>query len=224
MPDFDWSAFVAQSRYFPNAGLPFHPWCYRRPNGDCVTCIGTTYAVLAIDGQHVPGEPQEYGKKLLLKDDRYYSYSPSGESNDRVFAKCDKPMQTVTLATLRALVGEPVAKPAPKEKKCDECNGTGQIECYHCGQDMDCEDCDGEGVIDSDEYKIENRYLRINKYHFNTRYLAPLLAGIPDCPLSLFSNINGGCCYMLIVGDGWRLLTISLVCECLPSEGKEVVV
>jgi hypothetical protein len=34
---------------------------------------------------------------------------------------------------------------------CDECLGTGECECPHCGQDMDCDECDGEGFVECND-------------------------------------------------------------------------
>jgi hypothetical protein len=31
--------------------------------------------------------------------------------------------------------------------ECPECDGEGEVECYHCGHDMECEKCFGEGNI-----------------------------------------------------------------------------
>jgi len=33
------------------------------------------------------------------------------------------------------------------EEPCKKCNGTGYIDCPHCGQDMDCDECDGHGKV-----------------------------------------------------------------------------
>lgn len=32
--------------------------------------------------------------------------------------------------------------------ECDECDGEGEIECYHCGSWVDCKECDGRGHFD----------------------------------------------------------------------------
>ena len=51
---------------------------------------------------------------------------------------------------------------APGPKRCDECNGTGNVECEtclgdgyktctHCGSEVDCKDCDGDGVVECPE-------------------------------------------------------------------------
>jgi DnaJ-class molecular chaperone len=33
---------------------------------------------------------------------------------------------------------------------CEHCDGTGQVECYVCGNDMECDECGGTGVIEED--------------------------------------------------------------------------
>lgn len=38
-----------------------------------------------------------------------------------------------------------------KTKDCEECGGTGVVECGECGNDKDCEDCNGTGAVKDDE-------------------------------------------------------------------------
>lgn len=40
---------------------------------------------------------------------------------------------------------------APQTIDCEACNGTGIVECEHCGGDMECDECDGDGGIDGSE-------------------------------------------------------------------------
>lgn len=32
--------------------------------------------------------------------------------------------------------------------ECEECDGTGQVECYACGSTMECAECDGTGRVE----------------------------------------------------------------------------
>lgn len=38
---------------------------------------------------------------------------------------------------------------ALQEETCDDCDGTGVSECFHCGSEIECETCGGDGVINS---------------------------------------------------------------------------
>lgn len=45
--------------------------------------------------------------------------------------------------------------PEHRSTKCDKCNGTGVVECRHCGQDTECKECDGEGEFAPDHIGVE---------------------------------------------------------------------
>lgn len=34
-----------------------------------------------------------------------------------------------------------------EEQTCSLCDGSGEVECYHCHNDMECDDCDGAGSV-----------------------------------------------------------------------------
>lgn len=43
-----------------------------------------------------------------------------------------------------------------EEQNCFGCDGSGEVVCYHCSQDMDCDDCNGKGNVwvDSEGYEV----------------------------------------------------------------------
>ncbi len=36
--------------------------------------------------------------------------------------------------------------------KCDDCSGTGEVECDCCGHEKECERCDGHGKLDAKDF------------------------------------------------------------------------
>lgn len=65
------------------------------------------------------------------------------------------------------------------DKKCRECNGTGEVTCEY-GHDHECPDCDGEGTFqiaksnfDSSPTKSQVKTIKVGnkQWAFNTRYL-----------------------------------------------------
>lgn len=48
------------------------------------------------------------------------------------------------------------------EDECLDCDGWGEIECFHCGQNMDCDTCGGTGKISNAE-KIYKEQLEADK-------------------------------------------------------------
>ncbi len=224
MPDFDFTAFVAMPRYYPHAGSVLAPWCYRRPDGACATCLGNTIAILVISGQHLPGEPLEY----KVKQPGAYQKA-SGEFTDFIITKLTVPLFTARLVELQSLVGDPVPPPEPKppiDVECPECRGAREVECPHCEQLMDCETCDGTGTVkeDSDpDDSIPCRYLRVNGYLYNVTVFAPLIAGLPDCEIELREGTEVVSKRLLVKGDGWSLLVQSLTLDGKPKEGETVV-
>ena len=54
------------------------------------------------------------------------------------------------------------------EMECDECDGTGEIECFHCGQETECETCGGSGLMNSAkaayEQQVEHDKRIVRKY------------------------------------------------------------
>ena len=36
-----------------------------------------------------------------------------------------------------------------EEVECEDCEGTGRTECFHCGHEMECENCEGTGKSQS---------------------------------------------------------------------------
>jgi hypothetical protein len=207
MPDFDFPAFVTAPRYFPHAGDQFHPWCYRRPDGTCVTVIGHERAVLAIDGNHTPGEPHKYDVKPEQQPG--YRKPISGKAMDNLLNKPTQPVATISLAAFRELVGEPVSDEGHSIKPCDECGGSGTKECYHCLQDMECDECDGKGKIETHPF-VPRRLLEINGFRYNTTFVAPLLHGLPDCQVAIAEAAGSSWRIMFVTGDGWRLIFVSL--------------
>lgn len=88
--------------------------------------------------------------------------------------------------------------------QCDECGGTGETECFHCGHDMDCEECDGSGKV-TDEVECETCTARYKvalseKISLAPRYVLLLLrhgirsvahSGDPDVGATFQIHING---------------------------------
>lgn len=50
-----------------------------------------------------------------------------------------------------------------QEEECFACNGTGEDECPHCGNDMECEECGGTGKINSARAIYEAQLLEDKK-------------------------------------------------------------
>ncbi len=54
----------------------------------------------------------------------------------------------------------------PPEIACDECNGTGEVECPTCGHEDKCDDCCGTGMV------RETKASKVGAATFNDHYLA----------------------------------------------------
>jgi len=54
------------------------------------------------------------------------------------------------------------------EMECDECDGTGESVCEHCGSEIECETCGGSGLINSAkaayEQQVEHDKRIVRKY------------------------------------------------------------
>jgi hypothetical protein len=82
---------------------------------------------------------------------------------------------------------EPIYETIGEEKKCPECDGSGEIECSECGNTYDCKRCDGTGkighIIKTDkiigEQIAEDYRVKINGCYFNPAYIN-LIADIAD--------------------------------------------
>ena len=44
-----------------------------------------------------------------------------------------------------------------QDGECDDCEGTGFSECFHCGHEMECETCEGSGVGSSARATYEDQ-------------------------------------------------------------------
>lgn len=67
-----------------------------------------------------------------------------------------------------------------KEKKCTECDGTGESSCWHCGSDSECEDCDGTGKLQAGATPIKSvrftkTQIELNGTTFTAEYLNAVL-------------------------------------------------
>ena len=49
---------------------------------------------------------------------------------------------------------------ALQEEECDECEGTGYVECFHCGNEAECEECSGTGVMNSAREQYDRQVKR----------------------------------------------------------------
>lgn len=220
----DWSAAMATAKLarFPN-GRTLAPWAYRRPDGSVVTATGSVVALLAIDGHHTADEPVPYDRITRTADERWRR--PTGKRVDELFGRPATSVGTGPVVAWQQLAGVPFDPGGPPEIDCPECNGTGETECPHCYQDMDCSECCGTGRVEGDgEEWPATRALKVSDRLFNLAYLAPLLAILPDGPLSASTALmaDGGC-LLLLVGEGWRLVCISFVAGKEPEEGWTVL-
>lgn len=41
----------------------------------------------------------------------------------------------------------PACEGGGKDRECEECNGSGGVECHECGHEDDCDECDGTGRV-----------------------------------------------------------------------------
>jgi hypothetical protein len=180
----------------PNGDDPFFPWAYRRPDGTAATVGGSRFAVLVVSGEHAPMAPDGYENR----DPK--TRRPSGKAVDALTGADRAAAGEATAADWRAAVGEPFVPPKPAAAVCPECDGTGRADCPHCEQEMDCEGCGGKGKTAPDPEWPAPVLVQVGGVGFDRRFLAPLLALVPDGPV--MAAVGGGA--LRLSGDGWVVL------------------
>lgn len=60
-------------------------------------------------------------------------------------------------------------------RECKACNGRGEAECFHCGNDSECEECSGSGKNGEAKpvytFAFTEKTMKLDKYHFTPQYL-----------------------------------------------------
>lgn len=183
-----------------NNSAVFFPTSYRRPDGTEATFCGTVYATLRIDGAHMRTNA-EYKVRGHNR--------ASGETCDGIFNAPTKHVGEWTVSALRAALPEPAVLIV--EVPCDECHGRGKVECFACGHEDTCDDCGGTGKHTGEKDDLET-YLRINGSRWDAKYLAPVLAIVPDESVRLEIGTGGKgkdegkVALLRIVGTDWQIL------------------
>ncbi len=80
----------------------------------------------------------------------YPALDPAREKNFAAIcdAPCTSVLGVIDGAAFRAFV-DPVCRMCGDVGgglPCDECDGSGEVECYACGQETDCDECNGSGM------------------------------------------------------------------------------
>lgn len=201
----NWAAQLAKPFHIPNGNRHIPATVTARPDGATVTFCGSLYSLLRVNGSHAT--PVAPYSEPLSPDFK----KASGSVYDRVIAdvRDTSVTGTVSLATLRGAVGEPEPPFVSESKPCDTCNGVGETECYACEHTHECDDCDGTGTTESTE-DVPYRFVEFAGQLFNSLYLAPLLALLPDgeIAVSLTKKKVGdyGPRNMLLTGADWVIV------------------
>lgn len=208
--DFDWQSLLSAPRYFCGE-QHYGPWAYRRADGTEATALGTYHVLMRVRGAHAAevhpaDERLEFGRGGKL----------CGDVIENIFAGRTEPVGRTTVADLRAALGEPAAAPVEAERECGECGGRGEVECFACGHEHECEDCDGTGKVNRPEHP-EPVYVSVAGRSLDERYLAPLLAGLPDGPVYVRANVVRPGGRVIFVGDGWEILCVERVSDDEPG-------
>lgn len=69
------------------------------------------------------------------------------------------------------MVADPSGADIEAKQECEECQGSGEIECCECGHDRECPECDGKGTIGID---LKDPY-ELRRYFNEDRYRAALI-------------------------------------------------
>jgi hypothetical protein len=100
-----------------------------------------------------------------------------------------KPIGKISLGELSKIYLEirKVPEFQMRYRDCEQCDGSGLIECYCCGVESDCEECDGSGEISLGEHetgyfkypndtylKLEDNYLSLFEFGEILEFLTPL--------------------------------------------------
>lgn len=200
----------------------FAPWCQEvtgRP-GEFRTCAGGIRAMLVVDGQHLdtvtdgPVRDEKHKKVSAATIDKVVSSLPiQGDV-----------LCYVDFSELRSLVPAQVPYSPPKvvKAKCEECGGTGKIECYACGHEHGCNDCDGSGSVIETEYEdVPFFNVFIKGRPIDSLLLAPFLDMIPQSGLIAIRQAKASM-PVTLSGDGWVIIVMpATVSDTFPVPFKE---
>jgi len=121
-------------------------------------CASETY------GEHTFGEPFVVGGWRYATDGRIAVRVPApGEPDAERFIKTIPGVFAWNGSAQRAWpdTGEVLAQGSCWDckgygllgrAKCEECGGTGETVCHHCGNETECEECDGDGFLGTGEH------------------------------------------------------------------------
>lgn len=194
----DWKTLLLNEKV--EEYVSFHPWAYTRPDGSVSTAIGSSRAVLLVDGNHTEASPIPHDQR----GPGTRPIPPSGKTIDVVFTHDVVTEFRSTVAALRAVCPASFVVETVN-RKCESCGGRGYTECYACEQDCDCEDCDGSGTTDVQE-EPDRVLVKIGGHRFDTWIFGRLLRLVPDGEITIaVTPFPGG--LLRIVGDGWKLIT-----------------
>jgi hypothetical protein len=184
--------------YKPKEWETWAPWAFVRPDGSVATSLGGTRATLLIDGNHTDAAPVEY----TAKGPGVRPSPPSGKVIDYIFGHESVTQFACCVGDILIYVPESFAV-AGSSQKCNECEGTGETECFSCGHDCECKECDGTGEIEVQE-DPEIVLVKIGGHTFDTRLFGPLLKLTPRGEITVaVAPFPAG--MLTITGHGWRL-------------------
>lgn len=166
------------------------------------------------------------GRRMLAVRGSLVEPPAEGPDVSHIFAQLDAAtnLGTVDLPELSAFVGappEPIACTACKDGrvKCDECDGTGDIDCEcDCGHEheADCRACDGDGEVDCKACCSWRETVRpdcrvvIGNSVFDKAIVATGLADAERTSGTATLLQGGDVGMTALVGDGWRLVLMPL--------------
>lgn len=207
----DYITLLAKPPYVPGCDLCWGAFSYQRPDGTFRTCYGSHIAILVVEGQFGP---------LISYDEQYkpngHTKTASGKIIDELLTGTGT-VGAASVAKLRDVCGNPIAELPSVKETCDECNGSGLVECYTCGNEHDCPDCDGTGQVDHTP-QPQRKTVTIFGTSYDARALAPLLAVVPDGTATMHTKNKGNNTMLEIRGPGWWIIAMSLVHDADLSE------
>jgi hypothetical protein len=141
--------------------------------GDIVYATDAKIAVrMTATDKDKPVEGAPPADTLQMWNDKYETTpTPIPELGERPIVKCESCNGTGNAQT-----------------RCGDCDGTGYVECPHCGNEESCENCKGEGWVVSatptDDKCIDCKgagavpkpveYIKVGNVYLNGKYLRPL--------------------------------------------------
>lgn len=171
MTDTTISLFLAK---YPTRPAMNTPWTW---NGYTGATDG--YALLLVPGEDTRYQPCEFDIARILPDRTTWTVIQVEHLRETLDA----------IPLIPEMIDETVA--------CEECNGTGIVECSRCSQDTDCDECNGKGKVETPTKPTGKLILNdeatcaINNVSFQQRLLRRLLAVADEVGVKTIDQTTG---------------------------------